>query len=359
MSSYDSYRHDLMNKVITYIKDNRPSRAKEYIRKHKLGKYLKNVTIASGGNLLHMCCSSTNSRRFLRYLLRKEVDPLQTDCNGNLPHHYAVHQLLYIDDPHEAQFVYQDFVQPFLNAFPGGLILKNRFGESTEDLLLQFFHYQNIYQSADIIDESEYINEAQAWKNKLEDIFEDEYERSWGRYENDYFECDKEWESYDAWANRISSERKRKKEPWKYEFSFKKAHKKLHRGNSNTHTQNHVSRPKRKHSERKLTEVEFLRNEKKYKKLLNGDQKEILSYDRFPWPTDSQGICLSYEGVESLHIDNTLENKMLVRKLQRRWHPDKFIQNFGNRLLESDRDHIIKQINEIAKALNKINEKLV
>lgn len=105
--------------------------------------------------------------------------------------------------------------------------------------------------------------------------------------------------------------------------------------------------------------MEFLRNEKKYKKLLHGTPKESLSYGSFPWPTDNQGICLSYKGVDSLHIDNTFENKMLVRKLQRRWHPDKFMQNFGNRLLESDRDHIINQINEIAKALNKINEKLV
>lgn len=350
-----------MNNVVSYIKDNRPSRAKEYTKKYKIGKYLKDFVSINGENLLHMCCFCTRSTRFLRYLLRKDIDPYQTDANGNLPHHYAVQQLLNLEDPHEAQFVYQGFVRPFLDAFPTCLKFKNKFGNSTEDLLYIFLH-QNIYPSTDAtynIGETE-NEEEQAWKYKLEDVYEDEYERSWGRYENDYFENIKERETYDSWANRISSERKKKKERLKYEYSFKRSHKSIHREKSNTRIPNYnVSQPQTKHSERKLSDVEFLRNEKKYKKLLNGNPEEILSYDSFPWPTDSYGMVLSYESVESLHIDNTLENKKLIRKLQCRWHPDKFIQNFGNHLLESDKDKIMNQINEIAKVLNRISEKFV
>ncbi|GAB1600650.1 NF-kappa-B inhibitor-like protein 1 [Argonauta hians] len=349
-----------LNKVAKYIQNNRPRRAEKYIEKHKLKQYLTIFTNTNGENLLHMCCYFTSSWRFLRYLIHHNVDPLQTDNNGDFPHHHAVHKLLSIKDAHEAQSVYHDFVQPFLENYSTCLKLKNKFGNSTEDLLSHFLECQGNMQSTHSEDECKDHQENEEWMSKLQDAFNDEYESNWGRYENDDFNDDRQWESYDCWADRIASAKRRKEESRRYQYSSKKHHKKLHKEKSKTASpKNNVSQPKKLVIERKLSELEFLRNEKKYKKLLNGNQNELLSYDRFPWPRDNQGTCLSYQSIDKLHIDNTSENRMLIRKLQRRWHPDKFMQNFGNRLLESDKDLILQKINEIAKTLNKISENLV
>ena len=46
-----------------------------------------------------------------------------------------------------------------------------------------------------------------------------------------------------------------------------------------------------------------------------------------------------------------------VKNLQQRWHPDKWLQKYGARLADQDRDDILERVNEIAVAVNALRPK--
>ncbi|KNC87315.1 hypothetical protein SARC_00557 [Sphaeroforma arctica JP610] len=50
--------------------------------------------------------------------------------------------------------------------------------------------------------------------------------------------------------------------------------------------------------------------------------------------------------------------KKKIRKAMLRWHPDKFINNFGSKFFEPERDDIIKEVNRVSHMVNKDKERL-
>jgi DnaJ-class molecular chaperone len=44
--------------------------------------------------------------------------------------------------------------------------------------------------------------------------------------------------------------------------------------------------------------------------------------------------------------------KSALRKLQLRWHPDKWAQRFASRLAPDDADRVLKRVNQIAQIVN-------
>ena len=46
-----------------------------------------------------------------------------------------------------------------------------------------------------------------------------------------------------------------------------------------------------------------------------------------------------------------------VRALQTRWHPDRFTQKFGSRLVESERDAILARVTEVAASMNTLRQR--
>lgn len=77
---------------------------------------------------------------------------------------------------------------------------------------------------------------------------------------------------------------------------------------------------------------------------------EVGSIDIDDVPFPNLGDDKPLPGAEDLG----LELKLAVRDLQRRWHPDKFLQRFGTSLVPSSRDSILKRVVAIAQALNSI-----
>ena len=51
---------------------------------------------------------------------------------------------------------------------------------------------------------------------------------------------------------------------------------------------------------------------------------------------------------------NIAPHRNLVRLLQLRWHPDKFMQSYGRLLVESEKEAILKRVKEVSQAVNAI-----
>lgn len=85
----------------------------------------------------------------------------------------------------------------------------------------------------------------------------------------------------------------------------------------------------------------------------------LLGYDDIPWPAP-RGSLEEMVGV-MLHgadrSDLTAFRKML-RRQQALWHPDKFFQRCGGRLLESDRQRILDTVTGLSQELNRLAQNL-
>jgi hypothetical protein len=63
-----------------------------------------------------------------------------------------------------------------------------------------------------------------------------------------------------------------------------------------------------------------------------------------PWPK-IDAKALGFEG-------SNAERKKAFRNASLRWHPDKFLQSFGGRLDEAERDAILQRVTEVSQAIN-------
>lgn len=85
----------------------------------------------------------------------------------------------------------------------------------------------------------------------------------------------------------------------------------------------------------------------------------LLGYDDIPWPAP-RGSLEEMVGV-MLHgadrSDSTVFRKLL-RRQQALWHPDKFVQRCGGRLLESDRQKILDTVTGLSQELNRLAQTL-
>lgn len=68
-----------------------------------------------------------------------------------------------------------------------------------------------------------------------------------------------------------------------------------------------------------------------------------------PWPiltSDALGLNPA--------IASKAQRKQAFRSMSLRWHPDKFLQGFGARLHEAEREAILQRVTEVAQAINSI-----
>ena len=57
------------------------------------------------------------------------------------------------------------------------------------------------------------------------------------------------------------------------------------------------------------------------------------------------------------YITKLTAKKQLVRAGLLRWHPDKFMQKFGAKLMETDKELILEKVKEISQSINYYAEK--
>jgi len=90
-----------------------------------------------------------------------------------------------------------------------------------------------------------------------------------------------------------------------------------------------------------------------------------ISYDDIPWiPVLAETRLGMDDGVEKFDIlgisDHATheEKKQAVRAASLRWHPDKFTQAFGRRLLEKDRGRVMESVKLMSQRINQLKDRL-
>jgi len=150
------------------------------------------------------------------------------------------------------------------------------------------------------------------------------------------------YENFDTFAERICKEQQEKKRR-KYEeehINRKKAKKSL-------------SPPlKLKPESPKLDVLKVKKEtyEENYKLFIGKDHSSI-SFDDVPWPGGSHATAAEQAKV-CLYSCDPQVSRSVAREQQRRWHPDKFVQLFGQCLGENERDKILEHVKQLSQAIN-------
>ena len=194
------------------------------------------------------------------------------------------------------------------------------------------------------------------WRSKLQDECDFEYQSSFGRFENDNDYLFDEPDNFDAWADRIyasfSERRRRAYAPPPSQASS--------RTTCTTTNGPSSSKPNKKlKPEIDLAQAKAitdkLRQEKKLNKIKDKsdklfDSSDPISIDDLPYA----GLKAN-EIVDAMlgHCVNDSEDviKKIIREEVRRWHPDKFKQKIGHRIIDGQGEKVLEEVKRIAQAI--------
>lgn len=194
------------------------------------------------------------------------------------------------------------------------------------------------------------------WQKKLAAELDDEYESSWGKYEDDFLQHQEfEAESYDSWAKRMIFEHKaRMNKPYfppplpqqekiKPSWTEEDQQKFLRDEEDRKH--------QRKHVETAQKRFVFL---SKLNLMLKNEDQILISDLPFNCANSTESICeiILFHVKDLKEVDN---KRKALRELQRLWHPDKFSQKFSARLPEDIRESVLRKVTEISQYLNAFN----
>jgi len=179
-----------------------------------------------------------------------------------------------------------------------------------------------------------------SWNTKIKECyFNDVSQDPFEGYSSD---VEYAYENFDTFAERICKERQEKKRR-KYEeehINRKKARKSF-------------SPPlKLKPESPKLDVLKVKKEtyEENYKLFIGKDHSSI-SFDDVPWPGGSHATATEQAKV-CLYSCDPQVSRSVAREQQRRWHPDKFVQLFGQCLGENERDKILEHVKQLSQAIN-------
>ena len=314
-----------------------------------------------GWGALHLACNH-GQWKTVTLLVNEGSDSSLLDCNLSLPVHVLLHKA--------CSWVKYDFAMPSLN-------------NMLESVLLLLYSSQkadrNSFKVTDnqgfaVVDLIEYLVEALSDIDMLEKCDCPLYkeltefvshisvktdEETWNEKIHDYcfddiqepFEGFADFstsESFSTFADRIAKERREKKR--KYE------------------TESHVNRKKAKKSQETSRPLLILRPEppkldilkmqkemyeEKYQLFLAKEHISIC-FDDIPWPGGSHATPAEQAKV-CLYSTDPDVSKTITREQQRRWHPDKFIQHYGQCLSVDDKEKILEHVKQLSQSINDFN----
>lgn len=165
-------------------------------------------------------------------------------------------------------------------------------------------------------------------------------------------------ESFDDWADRLTSEYRAKRKGGRLpeQETESREQKKRKTEDENSRNAKHKKKQKRGPDRRNHTLLMRLRYEKRMA-AFEAEDGEDVGFDDIPWPGSTDNTDHMVTILVSDKSKMSAEDlKKYLRTHQRTWHPDKFMQKFGKRLKESDRERILDKVKELSQALNKAGE---
>ncbi|KAM4019936.1 NF-kappa-B inhibitor-like protein 1 [Anomaloglossus baeobatrachus] len=369
-----SFRRE--RRALRYIERGDVVRLKSYIRKHR---HLHLDTVLPGGqSLLHAACSQRDNACAL-LLLRKGADPAVCDTSGNNALHLAAWEV-----EKGGWEVYTDLVVPILKRRPQCINAANHQGTTPRDILKRAEDLMDrtprpsVYPSEVAPDVSS--SQSSEWREKLLAESMDEYQELYGQYEEDYPEEIPEVETFESWADRIYREyqaRKIQSEP--PGASGKKVSVQMSTGATEEKTYGLWQLQK----EKEVREAQSERYRRRCADVFGGaagssarpGEQHGMATEEGPGPTTTKtGLgTLGYSDIPWPLPGGTAEQmaqtiaaagdssdagsyKRYLRAQRVTWHPDRFMQRCGSRLLAKDRDRVLKTVTALSQELNRLAE---
>lgn len=309
-----------------------------------------------GWGALHLACNH-GQWKTVTFLINNGSDPSLLDCNLSLPVHILLHKA--------CSWVKYDFAMPSLNIMLESVLLLLYSNQKVDNNSFKATDNQGIA----VIDLVEYLVETlsdmkcdsplfselvefvsnisiktdeEIWNEKMQNYCSDDMHEPFEGF-TDYPTC----ENFSTFADRIAKEWKEKK-----------------RKNVDEE-ERHVNRKKAKNSQGSSKPLLILRPEPPKLDILKL-QKEVyeekyqlfitkqhicICFDDIPWPGGSHATPAEQAKVCLYSTDSDVSK----REQQRRWHPDKFIQHYGQCLSEDDREKILEHVKQLSQSINDFN----
>ncbi|XP_052790541.1 NF-kappa-B inhibitor-like protein 1 [Mya arenaria] len=371
-------KHKTISKLKQYISDDRPKRLREYVRKHDVD--LTEVVLSRGQNLLHYCCKH-GSGTVLRYLMSVGVPGSLQDSKGRSPLHVALDRALELDTSKQWDVTtecYNGLILPLLECYPKCLDMEDSSGATCRRLLHELVQRREArepQQNGMEVDDD--ADTERAWRDKLADEMVSEHHEMWGAYIPDPSWDSHAEESCGDWADRVRDEynaRKRAKERSAYRgHGEHKGDKKGRKGDQGSGEEGEIGwkgkgketleeareRMRREFKNNKVRDVAVdalkkrMKYEERYKTVLEGVGGAKIKYGDIPWPS-LKGEALDLTVLFDKMDKSSAEYQKYLRDQQIRWHPDKFLQRFGSRLYEKERQRIIARVTLLSQNLNQL-----
>lgn len=344
-------RKSRQEKLAEYVMEGSVSKLNRFLREHKrIDLNSVRLVIHKYQPLLHMACERGHEIMVLT-LLQAGADPALPDyTKGDTALHVALRRVL---SGHSSDF--KSLVLTILKYSPSDILdIENKSGQTARHLLKKFVTEQGMTVGHKVRSEED------EWKEKLSSAWEEDLNENLP--DNSYYESfgeEKQQETFDEWADRLASEYRQKKQgqTWKEEqereSEKKKGKKRKHREERREQKQPKKVRSPDRHNHLLVMK---LRYEKKLA-AFEENKLEVISYDDIPWPGNTDNtehmVAVLVGDKSKVSLD---ELKKYLKSHQRTWHPDKFIQKFGGRLKDSDREKILEKVKELSQALNNAGE---
>ncbi|XP_072014660.1 NF-kappa-B inhibitor-like protein 1 [Amphiura filiformis] len=356
-------------KLADYVREGAVPKVKAFLKKHRRVDVNKSAD-HKHRTLLHLVCANGDDAT-ARLLLKYGADPALQDDNGDTALHVALQKVL-----HGYRHAFPDLVIPILKySARGSLDLANKRGRTPRQLLEEADYKLEKEEEAELADQqrrrSGTSNDERSWQDKLFDEWQgdfcadDEYFPFWQGHHTGPG-TGPEFESYDDWADRLSHEHRQKHRTEMPSTSSSK-HKKResrkshHKHKDDTKEKFAWERSQKEHRKSERLQTKLIQQKENYlrrcQKAFDTVEDDLLHFDDVPWPKNSKNV---ESMIQVLMCDINKENqhdfKKFLRTQQLIWHPDKFMQKFGQRLVPEDKDKILERVTSLSQALNRIND---
>uniref|UniRef100_T1J7M4 NF-kappa-B inhibitor-like protein 1 n=1 Tax=Strigamia maritima TaxID=126957 RepID=T1J7M4_STRMM len=351
-----------LNRIYRYVR-------KGYVR--KLNTFLneqyidiRRVVFSKRRNALHIACKH-KQKDIVKFLLRHDLNLLFQDAKGNVPLLTSALTNL----KHKRSGRASKISDLLISACSKALTVKNNEGICAQEVLefirqkekeskkkKRIFFYKKLTveisssdssesEDSNIFSDFDSEESDSEWLAKMQMEFEDVYFQEFGKFENDFmqFESDLGNETYDDWADRMRDEFSAKRRRSNESHYRKRPKPEEPRNESTTNKLKREFKPTDELTGLKLRKRKY---EKQCKRLFENDGNEEITLKDLPVLNEMFiKILLCFDSDESV-------KKYYLKKQQVAWHPDKFLQKCGQRLLNSDRDAILERVNQISQLIN-------
>jgi len=334
-------------KIVKYIEKDKYLKLKKYIKDKSVN--LNEIITKNGEKMLHLACRE-GSVDCLAFLLKIGADPRLVDKKGNLPIHLALNFCI----KNYSRSYESDLVSVLLTYCSGIIKQKNFGGVSVQELLdkldkvkrKDMFYKDKVEKPIVIDSDSDEDDSEKVWNKKLKDECDYEFEENMGKFEcdNSYSGNSQQQESFDDWADRIYSA-----------FSGRRKALYAKPKQDNENQPSGSKKPKLTLDPNKLAYIQLKENneKKKYQKMCRKifESEDEIGRDDIPLKNldISKIIDILLDDVKDKSKEE-IKNK--IREEVRRWHPDKFLQKIGERIVENEKSDVMDSVKAIAQALN-------